>query len=219
VHIDSFDPGGTLSVREEVKRGNIVVDNSFEEEDPFHPTAFTKWEKIFKERIRNKYFESFAVYVLDSATWWLDSMLNATLDSRKAAGEVPEWNKDYHPQKIAVRNYLRLAMALPCHFILTCHLEPLKDKEGNVIHWRPMFTGKGAVVVPTLFDEIWRMKRTEKSETSQHKIITRESGVYLARSRLSNNGQLGEEEPPHLRNILKKAGVNYKDKEKLLEKV
>jgi hypothetical protein len=219
VHIDSFDHNGTLSIRDEVRKGNIVVDDTFEEEDPFHPTAFTKWEKIFRERIRDKYFEKFAVYMLDSATWWLDSMLNATLGNRKAAGEVPEWNKDYHPQKIAIRNYLRLAMTLPCHFILTCHLEPLKDKEGNVLEWRPMFTGKGQVVVPTLFDEIWRMRKTEKSDGSIHKIVTRESGRYIARSRLSNIGQLGEEEPANLRNILKKAGVNYEDKERLLERI
>lgn len=218
VHIDSFDPGGTLSVRDEVARGNIIVDNTYEQEDPFDPSAFILWEKEFRTRIAGKYFESIACYVLDSATHWLDAMLNATLKKRGQAGNLPNWEKDYHPQKIAIRNYLRLAMNLPCHFILTCHLEPLKDSEGAVQGWRPMFTGKGAIIVPTLFDEIWRMDKRERSTGFDYTVRTQESGLYIARSRLSSTGQLEKEEPAHLRNILKKAGVNYQDKPRLLER-
>src|SRR5215510_16185594 len=59
VLMDSFDPGGTLSVRDEVKKGNIVAYDEFENEDPFNPKVFVEWERTFTERLRDKYFENF----------------------------------------------------------------------------------------------------------------------------------------------------------------
>jgi len=45
VLIHSFDPGGTKTVRDEVEKGTVYVDNRFENEDAMNPTAFAAWDK------------------------------------------------------------------------------------------------------------------------------------------------------------------------------
>jgi AAA domain len=219
VLIDSFDPGGTLSIRDEIKRGNIVADTQFESEDPYDPKKFVEWEKTFTERVNSDYFSNFACYWLDSATWWIDCILAAILKKANRAGKAPVWQDDWYPNKIILTNYIRKCQALPCHFILTAHLMPHKNKEGNILSWRPNFSGQAQITVPTMFDEIWLAEREEKSQGFNYHITTQATGMYNARSRLAGAGNLDIEEPANLRNILKKAGVNYEDKPKLLEKV
>ena len=219
IHIDSFDPGGTLGLRTEIKKGNIIPDTSFENEDPMHPTVFAAWEQVFRRRVREKYFESFACYWLDSATTWTDSILNAVQGKRGAAGQLPLWGKDYHPQTVLVKNYLRLCMNLPCHFVLTAHLEPYKDAEGNTTSWRPLFSGKGAVKIPLLFDEVWRAERKETQKGFDYFINTQESGFYIARSRIAAEGLLDKREENNISKIFKKAGVKALTKESLFSKV
>jgi AAA domain len=216
VHLDSFDPDGSLPIRDEVKKGNIIVGN-YEQEDPFKPSVFAKWEKEFRVLRAGGYFDSIATYALDTAGNWTESMLNFTLNKRGQAGNLPEWGKDYHPQKVAINNYINLMTTLPCHFILIAHLMPKTDSEGNIIQMRAQFPGQGAVIIPSKFSEIWRMERKETSQGFDYFVHTQESGFYIARSRLSNLGQLEKKENANLKAIFKKAGVNYEDKPRLLE--
>jgi hypothetical protein len=44
VHIDSFDPDGTIGLDEWITKGDIVVDARYEEEDPLKPGAFSLWK-------------------------------------------------------------------------------------------------------------------------------------------------------------------------------
>ena len=218
VHLDSFDPDGSLSIRDEVRKGNIII-GDYEKEDPFNPSVFREWEKNFRSLRAGGYFESIGTYVIDTAGNWTQSMLNFTLNKRGQAGGLPAWEKDYHPQKVALDNYIHIMTSLPCHFILIAHLMPKTDSEGNLVQMRPHFPGQGAITVPSKFSEIWRMERREKAEGFDYFIHTQESGMYIARSRLSNQGQLEKREAANLRNIFKKAGVNYEDKPKLLERI
>lgn len=215
VHIDSFDPGGTLSVKDEILKGNIIADTSFESEDPYNPKVFAEWERTFTERIKGEYFSHVACYWLDSATWWIDCILGGILKKAGRPGQAPLWEKDWYPNKIILTNYIRKLQSLPCHFILTAHLMPHKNTEGNVIQWRPNFSGQAAITVPTMFDEIWLCEREEKSKGFEYSILTQSTGMYNARSRLAGSGNINIKEPANLRNIFKKAKVNYDDKEKL----
>jgi AAA domain len=218
VLMDSFDPGGTLSVRDEIHKGNIIPTN-FESEDPYDPEVFLRWERTFNERVKDNYFASFACYWLDSATWWIDCILAAILKKAGRPGQAPKWQSDWYPNKIILQNYIRKCQNLPCHFILTAHLLPQKDQEGNILCWRPNFSGQAQVVVPTMFDEIWLMDRKEKSSGFDYTIRTQASGMYNARSRLAGAAHIEKVEPANLRAILKKAGVNSMDKPRLLEKI
>jgi AAA domain len=218
VLMDSFDPGGTLSVRDEIRKGNIIPHTEFESEDPYNPKIFLEWERTFAERMRDNYFSHFACYWLDSATWWIDCILAAILKKANRAGQAPVWQNDWYPNKIILQNYIRKCQNLPCHFILTAHLMPQKDKNGNILNWRPNFSGQAQITVPTMFDEIWLMEREDTSKGFEYHVVTQASGTYNARSRLSGAGILGVEEPANLRAILKKAGVTHEDKPKLVEK-
>jgi len=216
VHVDSFDPGGTLGLKKFVDKGDLIPDTSFEDEDPMDPHAFSLWRGIFEERIEGGYFDQVGTYFLDSGTTWAESILNFCQDKKggSGAGAVPLWNKDYHPQKVLIRNYIRKAMNLPCHFVFTGHLMPQKDKEGNVIKYRYLMTGQGAIVIPLLFDEIWVSEMRETSKGGEFSVLLQSGGLMLARSRLlaRSDGKLKINEPSNLREILYKAGMSYIDK-------
>jgi len=213
VHIDSFDPTGTKSVRDYIEKGFIIPDIRFEEEDPFNPSAFELWTKEFEARRVGKYFNSVGTYVLDSATTWTSAIMNYVQGKRKAAGTVPLWEKDYHPQKVLIETWLQKCMNLPCHFILTAHLEPQKDTKGAIVSRRFLMTGKSAIKIPLLFDEIWVADKKETSKGWEYFFHIESGGMLLARSRLAGTGKLASNEPNNLRAIFKKAGLNYADKE------
>lgn len=219
VHIDSFDPGGTKGLKKAIQEGYIIPDVRFEDEDPMNPSVFKEWKNIFTQRAEGHYFDSIGTYCLDSSTTWTDAILNYHQGKRSGAGTVPEWNKDYHPQKVDIRNYLRVAMKQKCHFILTGHLEVQKDKEGNVVARRFMMTGKGAVVIPLLFDEIWVAETKETPKGLEYQVLLQKKGLLLGRSRLAADGVLGQTEPLNLREIFKKAGMSYEDKPALEKEV
>ena len=212
VHIDSFDPGSSKGLKKWVDSGDIIVDSSYENEDPMNPAVFRDWKNTLERRCQGKYFQAIGTYFLDSATTWTEAILNFHQGKRSGAGTVPEWNKDYHPQKVDIRNYVRLIMAQPCHFVMTGHLEPQKDKEGNVIAKRFIMTGKGAVVIPLLFDELWVSDSKETSKGSEYFIHLEKTGILLARSRLRARGILQGKEQANLRDILKRAGLSWEDK-------
>jgi AAA domain len=218
VLMDSFDPGGTLSVRDEILNGNIVAYDEWENDDPYNPKVFVEWERTLHERLRDNYFSNFACYWLDSASWWNECILASVLKKAGRAGQAPKWQSDWYPNKILLQNYIRKLQALPCHFILTAHLMPQKDMEGNVQYWRPNFSGQAQIMVPTMFDEIWVSQRKERSSGFEYTLITQSSGLYTARSRLAGTHKILTEEGANLRNILKKSEVNYEDKPRLLEK-
>jgi len=215
VHIDSFDNRGTKSVRDLIDTGDVVADIRYENDDPFNPHAFKLWKKEFEARRVGKYFESIGTYCLDSASTFTEAVMNDIQKNRNAAGTIPLWEKDYHPQKVELRKWISKITSLPCHVIVTGHLEPQKDKEGNTVGRRFLMTGKGAIVIPLLFDEIWVMENKETSKGLDYHIVLQSTGMFLARSRLAGTGKLGKTEPTNLRTIFKKAGLNYEDKPKL----
>lgn len=73
VHIDSFDPGGTKGLKPWIDKGEILVDTTFEGEDPTNPKMYSEWKKEFKYRKNNGYFNYIGTYVIDSATSWSEA--------------------------------------------------------------------------------------------------------------------------------------------------
>lgn len=212
VHVDSFDPRGTKSIRDGVDDGWLIPDVRFENDDPLNPHAFKLWTKEFEARRVGKYFNSIGTYVLDSASTFTEAVMNKIQFDRKAPGTVPLWEKDYHPQKVELRKWISKCMSLPCHFIMTGHLDVQKDKDGNIVARRFLMTGKGAITIPLLFDEIWVLENKNTSRGLEYYTVLQSTGMFLARSRLAGTGRLSATEPTNLREIFKKAGLNYEDK-------
>jgi len=164
VHIDSFDPGGTKCVRDLIKKGDVIADTQWENEDPYNPTAFAKWMKATDVRLQIEYFKKFGTYCVDGATTFGEVVMNYQLASANRSGEAPMHRRDYMPQKIYMQNYIRKLMRLPCDFILTGHLREIEEvvsidsKTGITrknLKYRFYTTGQAVVTIPLLFDEIY----------------------------------------------------------------
>jgi hypothetical protein len=218
VHIDSFDPGGSKGLEDFIESGDIIVDSRYESEKPLKPFAFTEWKSVMDSRIRSGYFNHIGTYVLDSSTTWAKAIMNSILKKAGLAGSSPRFTKDYQPQKTAIENAIYEMLDLPCDFILTGHLEPFKDEaEGGRVRFRYMTTGKGALVIPTLFDEVWTMDPKQSSAGVEYRVLTQNTGTFTCRSRLAKEGRLNQYEKPDIKAILKKVGRSSEDLPKLID--
>lgn len=217
VHIDSFDPGGSKGLRDEIKSGKIICDARYEHEDPLKPTAFVLWEKEMDRRIKMGYFDQIGTYCLDSATTWSAAIMNAILNKAGLAGTAPRFTKDYGPQKIIIQNWIKRILSLPCHVILTGHLKQIVGEEGTKPTYRFMTTGQAAVSLPLLFDELYVMEPKESSSGVQYRILTQATGTFVARSRLAANGKFAKYEEADIKALLKKAGLSTDDKNQFEE--
>jgi hypothetical protein len=216
VHIDSFDPGGTKGLRDEIAQGDIIVDSSFESESRTSPTQFLRWCEEMKDRERNDYFSHLGTYCIDSATSWSATIMNNILKKAGLAGKNPRFTKDYGPQKAEILNWVSACLDLPCDFVLTGHLEQFVDADGQKLKYQFLTTGKATMIIPSLFDEIWVSLPKESSKGIEFSLLTKSNGTYIARSRLSKAGLLDIHEKPNIKDILKKAGMDQSDKPRLI---
>lgn len=215
IHIDSFDPGGTKSVRQWIEQGSIIADTRFEGDDPKSPDRFSLWKTEFQHRENIGYFEAIGTYVIDSSTSWADSIMYDILKKAGRAGEAPKFTHDYVPQKVQINNWLRKCLDLPCDFILTGHLEQheiVNDDGKSTLRYRFMTTGKGVVTLPLLFDEIWvTVSEPRSNQEPKRYIVTSNVGMYAGRTRLGG-GKFSLYEEPDIKKMLRKAGRNVEDK-------
>jgi len=212
VHIDSFDPGGLRGLDEYIAKGEIIPDARWEKEDPKKPTVFPLWMKAMAEREKIDYFSQLGTFVIDSSTFWGEAIMNDILRKENVPGTAPKWERDYNPQKVIIRNWVREMVNLPCDFLMTGHLEAIEDKVTKVVTYRYMTTGKGTVLIPALFDEVWVMDPKKVASGVEYRVLTKSTGTYLARSRLAKEGLLDAYEKPDLKHILKKANFATSDK-------
>lgn len=221
VHIDSFDPGGTKCLRPWIEKGLIVADTSFENEDPFNPTAWAKWVKIQEIRFKIGYFDHFGTYAIDSSTKFQDAAMNFQLSNAGHAAEAPRRNFDYVPVKVLMQNYFTKFMSLPCDFILTGHFKENEELisidrstgiERKKIEYRYMTIGQAGVTIPLMFDEIYVLQ----VENGQRQLLLESQGTFIARSRLKSNGKLSNTEPADIKALLKKIGLQWEDKPQLV---
>lgn len=225
IHVDSFDPGGTKCLRDLIAKGDIIADTSWEADDPFNPDTFAKWMKAVNIRFQIGYFEKFGTYCLDSATTFGDTVMNYQLASKDRAGEPPRHRQDYNPQKVYMTNYIKKLMRLPCDFIMTGHLREIKklvriDQKTGIatedIKYRFYTTGQAVVTIPLLFDEIYVMTGKDgRGREPKREMLIDSLGEYIARSRLKANGLLEATEPPDIKALLKKIGLDWRDKPRL----
>lgn len=204
VFIDSFDRGGAKGLKHWIKKGEVFVDERWEEEDPQKPEVFEKWKKEMESRAREGFFDYLGTYILDSATTWGNAVMNQVLKKAGRAGEAPQWAHDYGPQKMIVGNWVRKLLNMPCNFVLTGHLKADKDEVTNKIQRRFLTTGQLSVTLPLLFDEIYVMDPKSGSKGTTYRILTSSTGTDMARSRLAQAGLLDQYEKPDFLAMMKK---------------
>ena len=221
VHVDSFDPGGTKGLLDLIESGDVIVDTEYESEDPLKPSKFKRWQGLFEMRKSRKYFEAFGTYCLDSSTLWAEAVMNSLLAAGNRPGTAPLWQKDYVPQKVLINNSMRQILDLPCDVIVTGHLRPqfetqtsLGEDVAVLTGYRYLSTGQGAIIIPLLFDEIWVSLAETTRKGVEYSLLTEKFGLYLAKTRIGR-GKFQTKEEPNIANMLKKAGLDWKDKLKL----
>ena len=75
--VDSFDPGGTKTLKRFMSTNkNIHVDSRWEQIPTVSPgTVFSNWSRTFEEREKSGLFEAITNYCIDSGTGWLDALM------------------------------------------------------------------------------------------------------------------------------------------------
>lgn len=203
--VDSFDPGGAKTLRPMVQEGGIIV-NVFEEDNPQQPSTYQKWALFLQERARAGYFTEVATYAVDSFTMLGEYALN-----KHAKGQKPT-QPMYQMQQIDLKNALALIRSLPCHFMATGHLIPKYDGDGNMQGYEFLAVGRQKTTIPLLFDEIYLAHRSGTGKAEKYMLRVSSSSMYATRTRIGG-GILEDKEEPNIREILKKCGMPWEDKE------
>lgn len=221
VFVHSFDPNGTIVLRDMIEKGEILVDTRFEKEDPFKPATCRLWEDEFNYLYRKDFFKHVGTFAIDSMTTWAQTVMYEVIrravlspKGKKAGrqnGEAPQEN-DWLPQMAFIENYMRKFLSLPCHCILLGHSDQPKDREGNAKgDLGIMITGKLRERVPALFSEIYYLKIKDYKKETRELLTKPVYGIQVG-SRLGSEGKLNKEEPPDIKKIMDKCGLDTSDK-------
>ena len=217
VLIHSFDPGGTISLRDEIDAGKVIADTRFELEDPRNPSSFRLWEKAIGDLRNKSMFEHIGTYVIDSITNWTDSIMNQLVKEKGRSGGKPSM-EDYLMQAIAIKSWIQIITTLPCDCIVIGHLQIEKDETTGKMISSLLMTGKKLPPrLPLLFDEVYVTITKPTPKGVDYFYLTRNDNFLKARSRLSKGGLLDMYENQDIKGILKKVGYNYEDKPIFME--
>lgn len=115
---------------------------------------YVQWEKDFKDRLSGGFFDNYDVIAFDSATTFLDLIMDRMLTINGRAGAWPQQD-DFGPQMQTFTNVCRQLMALGKIIFMTGHLEAKKDELVGRIFRQPMMTGRLRTKIPLLFSDIF----------------------------------------------------------------
>ncbi len=221
-----FDPQGEKTIRDEINEGWIIADTRFQSDDIRSPHLYKDWEKDYREKKAAGFFDIFGTTAFDSITTWASLVMNRVIkDSGRQPGAqikyeghmiesygVP-FQQDYMPQMAIIEHMVKDIMGLPCDVIFTAHPDIEKDEVSGKMFAGPMVTGKLKARLPLLFTEIYCATVKESSSGVTYSLLTRNTGVYMARTRLGKEGIFDMYEQPDIKHLLKKAGLPIEDKQ------
>jgi len=214
--VHGFDPGGLVTVRDEIDSGIIIPDERFAVEDPLNPTAFDLWNRECGRLKRDNIFDAIGTYAIDSATTWAQCAMDVVLKKAGRQGGPP-YKQDWLPQMAMLETGIRGLMALPCDVVLIAHSDISKDERTGKMFIAPMLTGKLSIRIPLLFDEIYCAQTEETSKGINYRLLTKPTGLYRARTRLGKKGIFDTYEEPNIKALLRKAGRPCEDREIMSE--
>ena len=161
-----FDPNAILSLRghdvdyEEFLPDRINLSVKSLSKDKGDKTTnytsdlFVQWEKDFDEKIKSGFFDKYDVIGMDSATTFLDLIMDRVLTINGRYGSWPQQD-DYGPQMVVFTNVCRTLMGMGKTIYMTGHIEAKQDELTKRIFRKPMMTGRLATKIPLLFSDIF----------------------------------------------------------------
>lgn len=140
---------------------------------------YVQWEKDFQNKLKVGFFDDYDVIAMDSATTFLDLIMDRVLTINGRSGSWPQQD-DYGPQMLVFQNVCRQLTALGKIIVMTGHLETKKDELVGRIFRTPMLTGRLKTKIPLLFSDIFvceaendgRGKISHKIQTAPDRITT-----------------------------------------------
>ena len=214
IKIDSFDPGGTntAALQPLIDKGDLIV-SRFEDDDWTHPHSYREWEKEFMLWKNNGWFEKIGTYGIDSATNWVVSLMYYVMQRGQGKGVSPHpgvspYISDYLWQQLEAGNILRKhIMTLPCHTLVTGHLQHKQDEVTGRIQSSLLMWGKISDQIPLLFDEKYIMR----VEGGKHRLQVKNDGIYQAETRIGGI-TFDKFMEPDIKALLKLTGKAWEDK-------
>ena len=210
VLVDCFDPGGAKTIEDATKSGLALV-RYYDKEDPKNPTEYDRWEATFERNRREGLFKEVGTYVIDSATMWVAALSNKTA-KRFARPDNVLQIQDYNLLQMIFKNVLAACTSLPCDFILTGHIESVKDETTGRMEAAISLIPSLQKFLPLLFDEVYVTLTKETSKGVEYFFLTANTGMYQARTRLGAGGKFELYERPDFKGLLKKVGFPTEDK-------
>lgn len=204
---DSWDPRGfeLRSLQPLIKKGELIVDSSFEQDDWKSPRAYREWERTILERRNSGMFDYIGTYILDGTSRWAQSMMFSIMQKGKRVGETPQI-QDYFVQQFTGADELGRLLNLPCHVIVTGLIQLDKDEvTGRMVSGLSLW-GKFAAQLPPLFSECYVSMYVKEG----FKLLTQPEGLYVAKTRMGE-GVFSQYESPDIKALLKKAGYDDSD--------
>lgn len=217
VHVDSFDVGGTTTIRGAIEEGWIIADTRYEDDDPKEPTKMALFDTEFNRRRKGGYFEAIGTYALDSLTLMSDAAMNYLLAKLGRRDGIPQTGKgtdnDYVKQQKIIEPIIRNILNLPCHVIIIAHPDMRENEDTQRKSIGPKVYGQLATKLPMMLSEIYFARAQEVREGVEYSLLTRQNGFYRCRSRLAANGKIDMYEKQDIKAILTKAGFDNSDKD------
>lgn len=145
----------------------------------YQSDLYLRWEKDFNEKVKGGFFNAYDVIMMDSATTFLDMIMDRVLTINGRFGQWPQQD-DYGPQMVAFTNVCRTLTALNKTVLMTGHLDVKKDELQQRIFRSPMMTGRLKQKIPLLFSDILvcevegdpRSGKKHKVQTAPDRITT-----------------------------------------------
>lgn len=115
---------------------------------------YVEWEKDFTKKVETGFFDAYDAIGFDSATTFLDLVMDRILTINGRAGQWPQQD-DYGPQMNTFINVCRTLTSLGKTVYMSGHLETRKDELVGRIFRQPMMTGRLRTKVPLLFSDVF----------------------------------------------------------------
>lgn len=215
--VHSFDPNGSMVLRDGIEAGYIIADNRFEVEDPKSPSAFRNWDQEYHRLKKEGMFDIFGTYFFDSLTTFSQIVMNFVLGKNGRPGGIPEAGAGKSSDYVLQMNFMEIAIrdffTLPCDVIITAHPDVNKDDVTGKMYVGPLVTGQLKTRLPLLFDELYYLLTSKDAKGEiKRALLTQPDGSAKAKTRLGMKGRFNTFEEPDIKGLLKKSGLTFADK-------
>lgn len=207
VYIMSFDPGGTKlhCLQDMARKGQAVLDTTYEKEDMTKPSAFKAFETNINAMDKAKVWDSIGTLAIDSFSMLSEVSMNYVVQKEGRAGQGAQL-QDYKLQQHLMQQVLRQCCNLPCDFILTGHIDTMRDEVTGRIITSLLTYGKNAIKVPILFDEVLLTSVDVKDGKPVYNVRLIGDAKYKASTRAFAGPSFSQFETPDIMALRQKAG-------------